>query len=442
MSRPWSVLPALLLLLLLAVRPAPLRAQVVETPVAFDSAGRVLAISPVQAARARLGPPAWRVTGDFTEARLYALGGDAYVLVVARPSGAVERYPITGADVAELRARISTLPPDLTSGVRRNLRNRFILNQTLLGLGVYAPSFALTVTNDDAGRTASWLLVSGLSYFGASTLARDLHITEPMNRLATHAALRGGLAGLGVGEAADFSADGRAAAVFFGSVGGTATGLALGQNLTIGQVAAASFGADAAALMALGLTRGLGSEDSRTIAGTMVGAGLLGYPLGWVYERSVPHTVTSGDVRALAVAGAVGALAASPFLVGQDDPSDEAVALGLTAGFAAGLVAGDRLLVARYDHNNAEGALLALGTVAGGLMGAGVATLADRDDNEVLVASLGTVGAVLGLVASEAYLMPRADARRLASNVEVNPLGLALAAGGVQGRHALVRVTF
>ena len=439
MRRPSFVLAVLVGLLV--AHPAAARAQAVETPVAFDSAGRLLAITPVQAARAQLGPPSWRVTGDFTEARLYSLGGDSYVLVVTRPSGAVERYGLTGADVAYLRGRIATLPRDLTSGVSRNLRNAFIRNQTLLGLGVYAPSFALTVSNDDAGRVASWLLVSGLSYFGASTVARDLEISEPMNRLATHAALRGGLAGLGVGEAVDMSSDGRAASVFFGSVGGTVAGLALGRGMTMGQVAAASFGADASALVTFGLTRSA-TDDTRTVAGAVVAAGLVGYPLGYLYERSVPHTVTSGDVRALAVAGAVGALAATPFLAAANDPADEAWALGMAAGFGVGLLAGDRLLVARYDHNNSEGALLALGAVAGGLMGAGVATLVDRDDNEVLAASLATVGAIAGIAGSEAFLLPRPDARRLASNVEVNPLGLALAASGLRGRHALVRVSF
>src|SRR5687767_1986326 len=99
---------ALALLLSFVARGAA--AQVVETPQPFDSAGRLMAITPAIATRLQLGPPAWRVIGDYTEARLYAIGGDAYVLAVTRRDGSVERYSLTGADRDYLRERASTLP--------------------------------------------------------------------------------------------------------------------------------------------------------------------------------------------------------------------------------------------------------------------------------------------------------------------------------------------
>ncbi len=415
-------------------------AQVVERPISFDSAGRVLVLTPETAARARLAPPAWRVTGAFDNARLFALSDGSYVLVVARPSGAMERYPLTQADVADLQRRVASLPAARIPETDRAVRNAFIRNQTLLGLAVYAPSFALTVTNDDAGRLASYLLMSGVSYFGASTLARDMAITPAMNRLATHGALHGGLGGLGVGELFGMSNDGRAAATFLGSVGGAAAGLAFGREMTIAEAVASGFGADVAAGVALGL--GLGADaDSRTLSGLMVGAGLAGYPLGLAYSRNVPYKVTAGDIRALAVSGAVGALATSPFMAGSD-ASGSTVALVLTGGAVAGLVVGDRLLVRRYDHNTAEGTLLALGAGAGALMGAGVATLIKRESNEVLVSSLSTAGALAGMAISERLLMPNPDARRLAGGLSVNAFGLALAAAGIPGEHALLRLTF
>jgi hypothetical protein len=70
-------------------------AQAVERPEPFDSAGRVAAITPSVAARLQLGPPAWRITGNYQEARLYSLGDGGYVIIVTRPSGAVERYSVT-----------------------------------------------------------------------------------------------------------------------------------------------------------------------------------------------------------------------------------------------------------------------------------------------------------------------------------------------------------
>src|SRR4051812_12952915 len=85
-------------------------AQVVEVPEPFDSAGRVTVITPSAAARLQLSPPAWRITGDYAGARLFALGTEGYVIVVERRDGGIERYAITRPDREYLRAQTSKLP--------------------------------------------------------------------------------------------------------------------------------------------------------------------------------------------------------------------------------------------------------------------------------------------------------------------------------------------
>lgn len=433
-------LVALALLALTGRAPAA-AAQAVETPIPFDGAGRVLVITPAAAARARLMPPAWRVTGDFAEARLYRNPAGGYLLAVTRRTGAVERYPLTAADVAQLRARTTGLSPDVTRGTDHGVRTRFIVSQSLLGLGVYAPSFAYAVSNGNAGRGASWLLVSGMTYFAATAVSREFPISAAQNRLATHAGLHGGAFGLGTGYALDLPKDGRAVLAFAGGVGGTAAGLYLGRTMTPDEAAASAVGADVAALAALGLTTGIGVDSDRTRVGAAVAAGIAGYPLGLLYARTVPHNVTEGDMTALLAAAAAGALAATPFVT---NASDDARALALTIGGAVGLVAGDRLLVGRFDHSAGDGALVALGAGAGALMGAGVAALIDDDgsSNDRLVLGLAAVGSVAGIAISEALLVPAADAGRFALGARLNPLGLALAAGGARGRHTLLHLSF
>src|SRR5881628_3827077 len=74
-------------------------AQTVERPVPFDSARRVLAVSPAVAERLRLGPRVWSVAGEFREARLYAVEpGDGFVLVVQRSDGALVRYALSATE--------------------------------------------------------------------------------------------------------------------------------------------------------------------------------------------------------------------------------------------------------------------------------------------------------------------------------------------------------
>ncbi len=437
---------------------APLGAQATEVPEPFDSAGRVEVVTPTIAARLQLLPPAWRITGDYEGARLFRLSDDAYVVVVTRRDGTVERYAITGADRAYLRNKTNSLPPDLETQIRgavreaprvafeRASRNAFIRNQTLLGLTVYAPSFAWAVTNDEAGRVATYLLVAGASYFGASTLSRDITITEPMNDLATSAAIKGGLAGWAIASALDAHRDGQAASIFVGSLAGTAAGLWFGQGMTEAQVASAGFASSALAITAAGAVKAIdeGPEDVswRAQAGIIAGVGLLGYPLGATYPRRASYNVTEGDVNTLWTAGILGAGLASTITAGSG--TDESARwIAATSGFVGGVVLGDRLIVSRYDYSQGDASLLLLGAGAGGLMGAGVYALIDRDrSNDPLLVGLASLGGVAGAGLTHYYLVPRADAGRLSGRLRVSPEGLALAAAGVRGAHPLVTITF
>src|SRR5688500_11184016 len=83
-------------------------AQVVETPIAFDSAANVRSVTPALAARLGLQLPAWPVSGDYVQARLYAVSTGGTVLVVERAGGTLERYPLAETQLASLRSTIST----------------------------------------------------------------------------------------------------------------------------------------------------------------------------------------------------------------------------------------------------------------------------------------------------------------------------------------------
>lgn len=461
----------LLFALALAVSAATAGAQVVERPEPFDSAGRVQYITPIVAARLSLAPPAWRITGDYREARLFATGDGGYVIVVTRRDGATERYAATAADRDYLRAKTANLPPGLVEQVTTQVsatareglqtiqqpgaRGAFILSQSILGLTVYAPSFAYAVTDNDAGRVPVYLLVAGATYFGAATLSREMTITTPQNVLATRMAISGGAAGFALTYAADMSEDGRAAGIFVGSLAGTATGLWLGKGMTGAGAMAASFGSDALALTTAGVLAATGTLDRERDGGSpkaaalgIVAAGIAGYPLGARYARTTAYNVTGGDVGTLWVAGGIGTAAAATLIEGIDVESDAGRYLGLTAGFAAGVLAGDRLLVRRFDHDWNQFGAVAGGAIGGGLMGAGIAALADDDDpSNALVFGLLTVGAVTGVGVSDWLMSTPADARTGRTGmgerrVRVDPTALAMAASKVPGRHALVTISF
>ena len=326
-------------------------------------------------------------------------------------------------------------------------RHEFVRNQTALGVGIYAPAFATTVASDGLAWAASYLLGAGGSFVAAAEISRQLSITDPMYHLATGAPIRGAIAGSILAALLDADVKGTASAVLFSSVGATASALWLGQKMNDGEAAATLFGSDLLALGAYGAATAAGLENNvgtnRTRLSLALGGMIAGAPLGHAYAALASYHVSRGDLTALAAAGGVGMLAGLTAIAGGDRP-DRQVAAALTIGGLAGVFVGDRLLVKRYDHTESEGRLLALGGLAGGLMGGGVALVARGDDTRLnaLSGALVTAGAAGGIILSQRYLLPKADGGLRLGALKVNPMGVVAAATGMRGAYTLGSMSF
>jgi hypothetical protein len=452
-------------------------AQVVEVPEAFDSAGRVTVITPPVAARLQLSPPAWRITGDYTGARLYALGAQGWVIVVERRDGAVERYAITAPDREYLRARTSTLPAgfdeqigkvgtglsNVGQEIRTAVRNdAFVAHQGVLAALVYGPAFAYALSNETPGRVAAYVLGAGGTFYAATQLARTRTITPEQTVFSTMTAIHGAGALWGLAYAANGNSNVQGAAAFVGGVGGTMAALAASPRLTEGEVAGAQFGGDALGLTAFLMTRaghdrshGYPTRGEAAILATSV---IVGYPLGLQYARSASYNVTPGDVGAMWATGAVGGLSAwtiaHAIVRNGDTPRgtsayrdkhQTATNSAAAGGFIVGAVAGDLLLTRRFDHTPYEAGMLGLGAAGGALVGAGAYTLFSgaREKGATAPYIAATVGAVGGLALAEALMPPRDDAGpQTALRLHVDPMGFALAAAHAPGMHSLVQLQF
>lgn len=349
----------------------------------------------------------------------------------AAPARAVVPRPATRADTS-------------ASGANHIFRNSFVRNQTLLGFALYGPSFAATVTNAAVPGIAAYLVMAGGSFFAAAELARDLQITEGMELLATHAPLRGA----GIGAALQYAMTGKndyAAGIFFGSMLGTTGALTLGRKLSPGVAMASMFGADASAALTMATMYAFNTDTghARTRAAAGAAAAIAGMQLGAMYASHASYNVTAGDVQTLWTSSLIGAAAAGS-AVANGHPGTRTVTLTLVAGGLAGLVAGDRLLVRRFDHSPSEGSLVGLGGVAGALMGGGVAVLVGSGDRfNAATAALGAIGAAGGVMMAERWLGTRPDAgRRLSQRLTLAPPSLAMAAMRMPGTYSIVTYSF
>lgn len=453
---------------------ASLHAQVIETPVPFDTDGRVLVITPALQARLALGADVLPLPAEYREARLFAIQGGEFVLVAQLASGAVQRISMSTAARATLRtatdaALVAARNPvsmDSPTTVSEPVRGHFVVNQTLLGLGLYGPAAAWLVS-DPLGSSAAYLAVAGGTFFWAYGLSRSATITNAQNHMSWHFARKG--AGAAMATTYAFAGDGAddqayAAAMLVGGIGGAVAGLKMGRPYTDAEAHAMTFGSTMATVTALGTMAALsmtGDDDATQLeAAAGVGAAVAGLPLGLRYARRAAYMITAGDVGTMVTTGLLGA-GTMLTAVGDESVDENAIIATTAAGALAGVVVGDRLLVRRFDHTVAESHLLRVGAGAGALLGLAVAVLFEPEDPRP-VWGLATAGGVLGTIATHSLMGPRRATGRTAPQPEVLPRrsetgaastrrgvdvrfhldGAAFAALGAPGRHSLLQVTF
>lgn len=373
-------------------------------------------------------------------------------LVLSTSTASAQQDPPVRVEMAPSATAVDADSSGARLQTSRELRNRFVRDQTALGLGVYAPSFGVMVGGDGVTAAAGYLVMAGGTFFAAAELTRRVNITESRHLMSSAMGLRSGGSALLLASASGMDSKQAAAVTLIGALGGTASGLYFGGGLTAGEGAATIFGHDFAWLSAYAITLAGDPDpfddsgvDKTTAAVSWTAAGLGGYFAGRWYAGRAPHNVTVGDVQTLWIGAAIGALGGAA-AIGSSSPSDRTAALALLGGAWVGTIAAERLLVKRFDHSRGDGNLLALGGGAGALMGMGIGILisgtADRGASPTL--AFATIGAAGGVVMAERYMQPEPDAGRLAflDRLTISPTALLAAAARQPGQHSLVRFTF
>jgi hypothetical protein len=388
------------------------------------------------------------------------------VLVARRPREVLERYALTTAQRAALHAavnagvaaqRMAGGPDSMANNISEPVRGWFVANQTILGVALFGPA-AAALAGNAAGGTAAYLAVAGGTFFLAADRARRTPISAAENHLVWHGALHGAaaaaLASYSIGGE---SVDGKAiaGALLAGGIIGDVVGFGAARAMTDAEAHGVSHGAfftaaaGTGALVASGMWR---DESSRRVATALViGAGVVGYPLGFRYARNSRYRVTGGDVGTLFVGEALGASAVATLIPEQTD-NEQLIGGVLTAGFALGALAADRLIVRRFDYAESEARLLQFGTLAGAVVGLAIPVLA-QSSNPQLIFGPATLGGLVGAVVTHNFIAPahanvrvtlRTGARTLPSRVAVRftPENLLLARSGRAGTYPVVNLRF
>jgi hypothetical protein len=340
-----------------------------------------------------------------------------------------------------------------SASTSREMRNRFVRNQLLLGAVAYGPSFAVMISTEPATRLASYLLMAGGSFFAASEVARQWEITPARQVLSTRMAWRETLTGLALANAWDLKEGEAGALALVGGLAGSATGIWLGSGLTEGEAVASLVGHDIATASAYAVTWMVNPNSdgpdampwSTRIAVPLV-AGWAGYAIGRSWAGNAPYEVTAGDASLLWLGAGIGSAAVATTIV-ESEPDDETIAVSLLAGGLLGVWGAERYFVRQFDHTRSDALMVASGSGAGALMGIGLGVLisGDAQRNSAPTMAFGTLGAIAGAWLTERYAQPARDQGRrmeVGSRLQLNPMGAVAAFSGAPGTHSLVRFTF
>lgn len=440
---------------------AALRAQVTETPTAFDSAGRVHVLTPALVTRLKLAAPAWPVSGDFRQAKLYESSAGTRVLTVERPTGAIERFALNSDEATALRVAVdSALAVTGAIGTEESgyvvsepARGAFVRNQMLTTWTLHGPLLSY-ISGDSRLAAAAYLFATGASYFITNRVASKEHVTRAQNALTTDGAFRGAAFGTGVLYVLAGSDPGPkeyATAALLGGLSGTVYGFRRARPMTDAEVEAttafSTLGA-VTAFLAEG-TLGVYGDDppAQAEVAPILASAVAGYAFGGRYVRRSSYGVTQGDVELLKLGAGLGALAGLTAVANTS--VSNSVGFGVTtAGFLGGALLTHYKWVRPYEHSTGDATQVDLGATAGALLGMGMAVLTKPAPQGTF--AMLTVGAIGGAIAGHAIAnAPRAGTRRAdasgsspAESVEFHLENLVSVATRQPGAHPLLTIRF
>ncbi|WP_022834707.1 hypothetical protein [Salisaeta longa] len=364
----------------------------------------------------------------FQRARLFRTGPGTYELVVEYRTGGQmlrQRRPLTAAEVEQLRQRVASQLQAANIRVGLNQEGRVGLVASTTFLGLVEGSLLVGALEAESDAAAALPLMGGaLGFFIPLLATQNASVSEAESDLTFYGGVQGYAHAVQLAELVSKDPDGSSVAglaALFGAVEGTAGYLAATRNgWSGGHAEMISLTGISGNLLGLGLGTALAGETddgavSRTIAASSLISSLAGAYIG--HRMGCTGRYTQGDARiylqtGVQAANFIGSLAAA---TGMEDR--RGVAALITGAGVGGLALG-RSLVQERNFSKGEANLIFLGSVAGSLLGGGLAAVSDA--NGSAVALMQAVGSGLGFGITYGLFSDSARRRESSSSAGIN----------------------
>jgi hypothetical protein len=418
--------------------------QTMETPVSFDSGGKIMEWTRKMEAGVCLFPD----VADFDRALLWK-ADSAYVLELFSSQGRVRR-PLTPAGLDSLKTSVDAFlaGQGRQYGLNQEGRGDLLWWQIPLSLGWYGPA-VVAIADPDNGSvgTGLYLISAAATYYIPFMLTKNSQITPAQ----AHMSIAYGVSGIFAGGAlsALLGVDdyrGYCGIMLGTSISGQVSGFSWGKRFTKPQSQMISqysvFG-----MVDLPLFIGTLAEDpdeklfsAAALAG--IGGGTyLGHRIANGKDISEGEPVLSETSGLTGMGTGIGlyvALAGKDS-IGELDISGRAMCAAMLAGTAGGLYLGHKLSKG-YSFTKSDGLIIQGATYGGALLGAGIGFLAAQSgtgaDKARIVCGTSTLGLLGGYYLGMKTV--RNQEHKRFSGLDINfdgvPLGLALAASKTKTR--------
>lgn len=429
---------------------APTVAQDRQVPVDQDST--VYSLTPDLREALGLFP---EVSG-YQGAELYRGEEDFELVIRFEQNGQVrrERRSLSVADVRELRREVTKALG--TVGEQRSFtqEGRYGLIAATTFHGLVEGGLIVGAIGEEEGNAGSIVLASGAAGFFFPLLAtRRVRVTEGEADMTFYGGAQGyahaaQTASLLLGSDADGRFTAGLAAVF-GAVEGTAGYLvARRNNWSGGHAEMVSFTGLGGNLIGLGLGAALVEDpgqteefgqENRILSGMSMVGSLAGIYLGHRMGRTGRYT--EGDARVYLQGALQGVNLMGSFLA-LGEVQTRATALLLTGSGTAGGLLG-RWMVQDRDFTGTEGNLIALGSVAGSLLGLAFTAGDSTEDSAVIAQSLGAAtgfGITYAVLEGEAQRRTSSSTSSFDLDVNVGPGVARVPASGSVGSGGATRI--
>jgi hypothetical protein len=393
-----------------------------ELAIPFDNEGKIFSLTNEQNYKLKL----YQGDGTFKAAALYAINDSSYILeIIFEKNGKTfrSRLNMNNNELVALRTKVENeLQASLKAVVNQEGRSWMLAATASAGISMYAPSLPTALNLSSSSFMGVYMLTASSGFFLPYFYTKDEPVTYAQANLVYYGLSRGYLHGFLLSASLTSSGNDRVMLGTAFCIGITESLLgynfAKHNNIGNGTANLMTIYGDFGLLGGLAIANQLDliNGNGRGFAATVLLSGITGIGVG--YGLNKDNTISAGDGEIIRTTAYLGAYLPIGFFIEMESGNPKFLSTTMLITGAAGAYAG-HLFVRNHEFEFMHGAIIELGTVAGGLGGAGIGYIINNNSSS-LITLAGAAGGIVSFAAMYKYYANNSLISRSSSTINLN----------------------